>query len=328
MSRLPPIVCFAAPSGTGKTTLIEGVVRALVARGYRVGVLKSDAHRLILDTPGKDSWRFRAAGAEAALVVGSEALGLFATTEGRPSLVALVDRHLPSVDIVLGEGFRRSGLPSIRVLRAGARTDADWYPPENQVAWAADAPVASDLPVLPLGDPDAVATWIEARWLKAAPPRRVTLVVPVPGQQAFDAVEQPLLDLAGALALPLVVVAPAPLAMPDGVRAVVDVRPGLGILGALLTGLVACDTPDIVLLGPRFLPEARAGIPALLASHRREDVVAAVIGGRQQPTFALYGHRCLVAIQSALLSGEFRMDRWWEQVRVATVDASTWAPPS
>ena len=153
MPRLPPIVCFAAPSGTGKTTLIEGVVRALVARNYRVGVLKSDAHRLTLDTPGKDSWRFREAGAYAALVVGGDALGLFAATAGRPSLVSLVDRYMSDVDIVLGEGFRRSGLPSIRVTREGAPSDSDWDPPQNLVAWASDGPVSTSLPVLPIADP-------------------------------------------------------------------------------------------------------------------------------------------------------------------------------
>lgn len=69
MSRLAPIIAFAAPSGTGKTTLLEGVIRALVARGNRVAVLKSDAHRVVLDKPGKDSWRFSEAGAASVAVL-------------------------------------------------------------------------------------------------------------------------------------------------------------------------------------------------------------------------------------------------------------------
>ena len=55
MSMLPPILSFVAPSGTGKTTLLENVIKDLAARGLRVAVLKHDAHRLELDKHGKDT---------------------------------------------------------------------------------------------------------------------------------------------------------------------------------------------------------------------------------------------------------------------------------
>ena len=38
-------VSFVAASGTGKTTLLEKVIAGLKERGYRVGVVKHDAHR-------------------------------------------------------------------------------------------------------------------------------------------------------------------------------------------------------------------------------------------------------------------------------------------
>jgi len=38
-------VSFVAKSGTGKTTLLEKVITELKCRGYRVGVIKHDAHR-------------------------------------------------------------------------------------------------------------------------------------------------------------------------------------------------------------------------------------------------------------------------------------------
>ena len=44
--RLPPMVSFVGPSGTGKTTLIERVIVELTHRGFRIAVLKHDAHRL------------------------------------------------------------------------------------------------------------------------------------------------------------------------------------------------------------------------------------------------------------------------------------------
>ncbi|MEZ5228454.1 MAG: molybdopterin-guanine dinucleotide biosynthesis protein MobB [Acidimicrobiales bacterium] len=52
---LPPMVSFVAPSGTGKTTLVEAVVASLIARGHRGRRGQADAHRIELDTEGKDS---------------------------------------------------------------------------------------------------------------------------------------------------------------------------------------------------------------------------------------------------------------------------------
>ena len=50
-------VAFVSKSGTGKTTLLERVISRLKDRGYRVGVIKHDAHRFDIDRPGKDSYR-------------------------------------------------------------------------------------------------------------------------------------------------------------------------------------------------------------------------------------------------------------------------------
>ena len=39
-----PVIAFAAYSGTGKTTLIEKLVRELKNRGLRLAVIKHDGH--------------------------------------------------------------------------------------------------------------------------------------------------------------------------------------------------------------------------------------------------------------------------------------------
>ena len=57
-----PVIAFAAYSGTGKTTLIEKLVRELKNRGLRLAVIKHDGHKFEIDHEGKDSWRFAKAG--------------------------------------------------------------------------------------------------------------------------------------------------------------------------------------------------------------------------------------------------------------------------
>ena len=57
---MPESVSFVAKSGTGKTTLLEKVIIELKDRGWRLGVIKHDAHRFDIDHPGKDSHRLTA----------------------------------------------------------------------------------------------------------------------------------------------------------------------------------------------------------------------------------------------------------------------------
>ena len=73
--RRRPILSVAAPaSGTGKTTFIERLIPLLRERGVGTAVIKSDSHGFDLDTEGKDSARFSAAGAEAVAVSSPHAI--------------------------------------------------------------------------------------------------------------------------------------------------------------------------------------------------------------------------------------------------------------
>ena len=323
MPSLPPMITFAAPSGTGKTTLLEGVIAALVLRGHRVAVLKHDAHRLKLDTPGKDSWRFRRAGAWRVVVASRQQLGLFSAVDGAMSLAGLADSLLDGADIVLTEGFRRAGLPTILVRRQGVE-DAAWSMPTNLVAVAADAPQPEPLPLLPIDEPGVVADFIEARWLSTAAARPITAALPIaPGITAE--VQRRWVQRARERfgAHVLLIVAPGVVPI-DGVRRVHDIRPGLGPLGALLTALAASDTPDVLLWGVRHWQEPIERIDAILRCARRADAVVPMRGGYPEPLLARYGHRCLSAIQSALLSGERRMDAWLGQVHLHRLPEDEW----
>ncbi|GDX79308.1 hypothetical protein LBMAG42_11190 [Deltaproteobacteria bacterium] len=302
-----PTVCFAAPSGTGKTTLIEGVIRHLTARQVRVGVLKHDAHRLELDRPGKDTWRFRSAGAWRAVIAGESQLAVFSAMEAPCALGSLIDGYLQDADIVLTEGFRKSGLPTIRVVRAAASVDPGWAAPPNVIAWAADRPIDTRLPVLPLNHPEAVADWLFERFL-APKPVEATLALwaPEPRHIARMAEAASRLSAVGRV---MVVTQPG-VTLPRGLRLATAVRPGLA--GAVATALVAADTPDVLFLSPDHASATLATLAALRAGPA--DVVTL---DPPDPGLARYSHRCLPALQSARHSGE--PDAWWGAVRVARV---------
>ncbi|ATW87539.1 molybdopterin-guanine dinucleotide biosynthesis protein B [Halohasta litchfieldiae] len=123
-----PTVCLVGPSDSGKTTLMESLVDTLGAHGT-VATIKSIHHDIEPDTPGKDTYRHREAGADT--VVGLTPSLAFQITPGgkaaAPSEMALLEQTVESLtadgyDFVLIEGFHDSPYPKIEV---GERDDTE-----------------------------------------------------------------------------------------------------------------------------------------------------------------------------------------------------------
>ena len=60
----PELFIFVGHSNAGKTTFVEQLLAELTRRGRRVAAIKHAHHAVELDTAGKDSWRYKQAGAE------------------------------------------------------------------------------------------------------------------------------------------------------------------------------------------------------------------------------------------------------------------------
>ncbi|MGH1502140.1 MAG: molybdopterin-guanine dinucleotide biosynthesis protein B [Acidimicrobiales bacterium] len=126
---LPPMVSFVAPSGTGKTTMVTDVIGRLTDAGHRVAAIKHDAHRIELDTVGKDSWKMRQAGAET-LLVGANQVAWMSDAGTAPPLEDLVRLFFAEAELVIVEGWRSAELPTIIVDRPEAR-DGSWERPHH-----------------------------------------------------------------------------------------------------------------------------------------------------------------------------------------------------
>lgn len=162
-------VSFVAKSGTGKTTLLEMVIASLKERGYRVGVVKHDAHRFDIDHPGKDSYRLTAAGADTMLLSSPEKLALIKKHAESPPIEELLSTYFTDMDIVLTEGFKKSSLPKIELHRQERSTTLLCRGEEHDptlIAVASDKRLELDVPVLDLNNPEMVADFIEIRFLK------------------------------------------------------------------------------------------------------------------------------------------------------------------
>src|SRR4051812_26525328 len=99
------IIGLAGWSGSGKTTLITKVLPVLIGRGHKVSTLKHAHHGFELDTPGKDSFMHRAAGASEVLVSSARRWALLheLREDAEWDMPALLKKISP-VDLVLVEG--------------------------------------------------------------------------------------------------------------------------------------------------------------------------------------------------------------------------------
>jgi molybdopterin-guanine dinucleotide biosynthesis adapter protein len=152
---------LAGWSGSGKTTLLTAVIPNLVARGLAVSTIKHAHHEFDIDRPGKDSWRHREAGASEVMVASARRWAIMHELRGapEPTLDDLVARVSP-VDLLLVEGFKHHPHPKLEVHRPSLGKPLLYPDDPYVVAIASDEPIAGPLPLLPLGDPDAVARFI------------------------------------------------------------------------------------------------------------------------------------------------------------------------
>lgn len=162
--------CFgiAGWSGAGKTTLIERILPLLRAQGLRVSVLKHTHHRFDIDTPGKDSFRFRSAGAAEVMLAGDARWVLMqenreeSRVDDEAALAALIARMAPC-DLVLVEGFKHASLPKLEVYRSALGKPRLHPEVPGILAVASDEPQGPGLPWLPLDAVECVAGWLLGR---------------------------------------------------------------------------------------------------------------------------------------------------------------------
>lgn len=163
-----PLLAIAAWSGTGKTTLLKKLIPELRARGIRPGLIKHTHHNMDVDTPGKDSYELRKAGAAQTLVASQQHWALMVETPEEPELdlAYLVSRmDASTLDMVLVEGFKHEPVAKIVLFRDGCgHSPEELAIDEYVIAVASDVPLAVDVPLLDINDlqqlTDFITQWV------------------------------------------------------------------------------------------------------------------------------------------------------------------------
>lgn len=152
---------FIGYSNSGKTTLIEKLIPIFRKRGLNVSAIKNAHHGFDMDRPGKDSFRYRNAGAGQVLIATASRWALLSETPQRAATLDELLGQLEPCDLVIVEGFKSEGhVPRIEVRRT-ANDEPPIFPRDsNVVALATDHSVDTALPVLDLNDADKIAMFI------------------------------------------------------------------------------------------------------------------------------------------------------------------------
>ena len=152
------LIGLAGWSGAGKTTLLARVIPHLREQGLRVSVIKHAHHKFDVDTPGKDSWRHREAGAEEVLVSSGMRWALMHELRGahEPRLPELLAK-LSRVDLVIVEGYKSEPHRKIEVYRADNGKPL-LFPGDAAIAGVvSDVAIETALPTAHLDDVPSVA---------------------------------------------------------------------------------------------------------------------------------------------------------------------------
>jgi len=163
-----PVLAIAAWSGTGKTTLLRQLIPLLKAQGIRTGLIKHTHHNMDVDTPGKDSYELRKAGASQVLVASQQRWALMTETPDNDVidfnfLISRMDAR--ALDLILIEGFKDEPIPRIVLCRDRSEEEIRTLLDAHVIAVASNRPLNVSVPLLDLNDPAQITAFI-IQWLK------------------------------------------------------------------------------------------------------------------------------------------------------------------
>lgn len=119
-----PAIAIVGRHNSGKTTLVVKLIAALTERGRDVGSVKHHSHDgFQIDYPGKDSYRQREAGATETVIASPTLMARVKTLTQEVECSQIV-KSMPGHDIIIVEGYRKSGLPTMEIMRSGNEADA------------------------------------------------------------------------------------------------------------------------------------------------------------------------------------------------------------
>lgn len=120
----PPIVTVLGLSSPARSDLVAALIRELHALGMRLGAIRQSPDGHEIDHEGSDTWAYSSAGASAVAVIDASGVALVRKDAENVPLASAVALMPQDLHLVLCDGYREAGRPSVVVCGAGETADA------------------------------------------------------------------------------------------------------------------------------------------------------------------------------------------------------------
>ena len=170
------IIAVVGSKKSGKTTTTENLIREFTKRGYSVAAIKHISEPdFTIDTPGKDTWKFKKAGADMVISVAANEIATIEKTRlTRISLKKLLIK-CKGKDIVFMEVFTKLesaeiDIPKIVIMISKKEAENALNVFKPILAFSGPYSTLKDLPGIPYADglktPNKLADIVEKFMLK------------------------------------------------------------------------------------------------------------------------------------------------------------------
>ncbi len=165
-----PVVSIVGQSKTGKTTLIERLIPTLKERGIDIAVIKHHHLDFEVDIPGKDTHRFKQAGAKITVIASPVKLAMVTSLEKDPKPGEIISQYIKDVDLIIIEGYKKERIPKIEVYRHKKGSVPVCLNDNLLMAIVTDLPFDSHVPVFHMDDIEVIADFIVSRFVGKSVP--------------------------------------------------------------------------------------------------------------------------------------------------------------
>ena len=159
--KKPWIINIVGRSGSGKTTLVERLIRHYVGLGCRVSAVKSMRHDFEIDYPGKDSHRYREAGAFTSIIANREKYAMVTDIDDDRTPLDIATGQCGSSDVLIIEGFREGGGDKIEVIGCSGESPLYQSGISNIRILVTDKTIRAEVPVFKRDDIAGIVAALE-----------------------------------------------------------------------------------------------------------------------------------------------------------------------